>query len=54
MAETKLKSGLVLSEGENVVVESEAELWAESSNPIAHMLGTMSFCGTYASIFRMK
>lgn len=30
-----LKSGLNLEEGENLVMEIEAELWATSSNPIA-------------------
>jgi len=34
MAEN-LKSGLVLMEGETLVMEIEAELWAKSSNPIA-------------------
>lgn len=36
---TKLKSGIVLAEGENVVAELEAELWAASSNPIAKLIG---------------
>ena len=35
----KLKSGLVLSDGEKLVVELEAELWATSQNPIARMIG---------------
>lgn len=34
-----LKSGLVLAEGENLVMELEAELWATSSNPIARAFG---------------
>jgi hypothetical protein len=34
-----LKSGLTLSEGENLVMEIEAELWAASSNPLARYLG---------------
>ncbi|MBP5706513.1 MAG: hypothetical protein J6W76_04445 [Spirochaetales bacterium] len=34
-----LKSGLVLEEGESLVMEIEAELWATSSNPIARALG---------------
>lgn len=34
-----LKSGLVLTEGENLVVELEAELWATSSNPFAKLVG---------------
>lgn len=36
---SKLKSGLLLQEGENVVVELEAELWASSGNPIAKLIG---------------
>jgi hypothetical protein len=35
------KSGLSLIEGENLVVELEAELWAQSSNPIAQLLGSL-------------
>ena len=35
----KLKSGFVLPEGENVVVELEAELWATGSNPIQKFFG---------------
>ncbi len=35
----KLKSGVVLSEGEEVVLELEAELWASSSNFIAQFFG---------------
>jgi hypothetical protein len=34
-----LASGLILAEGENLVMEIEAELWAASSNPIARFLG---------------
>ena len=34
-----MKSGLKLREGENVIVELEAELWATSSNPIARFFG---------------
>lgn len=34
-----LKSGVVLEDGENLVMELEAELWATSSNPIARALG---------------
>ena len=34
-----LKSGLVLAENENLVMELEAELWAISSNPIARAFG---------------
>lgn len=39
MADTK--SGVVMSEGESLILELEAELWAESSNPIAQALGTI-------------
>lgn len=35
----KLKSGIVLGENENVVMELEAELWATSQNPIAQIIG---------------
>lgn len=38
---TKMKSGIVLQEGENLVMELEAELWATSSNPIAKFLGAI-------------
>ena len=34
-----LKSGLILQDGEHLVMEIEAELWATSSNPIARALG---------------
>lgn len=34
-----LKSGLILEEGESLVMEIEAELWATSSNPISMALG---------------
>lgn len=34
-----LKSGLILEEGESLVMEIEAELWATSSNPVAMALG---------------
>ena len=37
-----LKSGLILGEGENLVMELEAELWASSSNPLAKMLGSIT------------
>ena len=36
---TKLKSGVQLNEGETLVMELQAELWATSSNPIAQLLG---------------
>lgn len=35
----ELQSGVLLNEGENLVMELEAELWATSSNPIARMFG---------------
>ena len=35
----KLKSGVVLGENENLVMELEAELWATSQNPIAQIIG---------------
>lgn len=35
----ELKSGLVLDEGETLVMEIEAELWASSANPIARFFG---------------
>ena len=34
-----LKSGIILEEGESLVMEIEAELWATSSNPVAMALG---------------
>lgn len=36
-----LKSGVVLANGENLVIELEAELWATSSNPIARFFGAI-------------
>ncbi|MDR1543169.1 MAG: hypothetical protein LBS50_01910 [Prevotellaceae bacterium] len=36
-----LKSGLILGEGENLVMELEAELWASSSNPMAKLIGSV-------------
>lgn len=36
-----LKSGVVLSEGEEVILELEAELWATSSNIIAQFFGSI-------------
>ena len=35
----ELKSGLVLDEGEKLIMEIEAELWASSANPLAKTLG---------------
>ncbi len=37
-----LKSGVLLSEGETLVMEIEAELWALSSNPIARAFGDLA------------
>ncbi|MCL2792399.1 MAG: hypothetical protein FWD87_04840 [Spirochaetaceae bacterium] len=37
----KLKSGIDLADGEKLVIELEAELWATSSNPIAQFIGTI-------------
>ena len=37
-----LKSGLILVEGETLIMEIEAELWASSSNPIARLAGSIS------------
>jgi hypothetical protein len=36
-----LKSGVMLAENENLVMEIEAELWASSSNPIARFIGAI-------------
>ena len=36
-----LKSGLILNEGENLVMELEAELWASSQNPLAKLWGSI-------------
>ncbi|MBQ1661475.1 MAG: hypothetical protein II054_03135 [Treponema sp.] len=38
----ELKSGLVLEDGESLVMEIEAELWASSSNPIAMAFGKIA------------
>lgn len=38
---SNLKSGLILGEGETLVMELEAELWATSSNPIAKLVGSI-------------
>ena len=35
----QLKSGLILNEGEKLVIELEAEMWATSQNPIAKLIG---------------
>lgn len=36
-----LKSGLILEQGESLVMEIEAELWATSSNPFAMAIGNI-------------
>lgn len=38
----ELKSGVILMEGEALVAELEAELWATSSNPVAQTLGDIT------------
>jgi len=41
----ELKSGIVLNDGEKLVMELEAELWASSANPIAQLMGKIrKFC----------
>lgn len=41
----ELKSGIVLNDGEKLVMELEAELWASSANPIAQLWGKIrKFC----------
>ena len=39
---SNLKSGVQLREGENLVIELEAELWASSQNPIARFFGAIA------------
>lgn len=39
---SNLKSGVILSEGEELVMELEAELWSSSSNPIARAIGEIN------------
>jgi len=43
----ELKSGIILQDGEELVAEIEAELWASSANPIAKALGNIQriICG---------
>jgi len=49
-----LASGVVLADGEQLVMEIEAELWASSSNPIAQLLGNIAkFCAKICG-FKMK
>ena len=38
---SQLKSGVALAEGERLVMEIEAELWARSSNPITRLIGAV-------------
>ncbi len=40
----ELKSGIILQDGEELVAEIEAELWASSANPIAKALGNICGC----------
>lgn len=37
----ELKSGILLNEGETLIMELEAELWASSSNPAAKLIGNI-------------
>ena len=37
----ELKSGIILQDGEELIAEIEAELWATSANPIAKTLGNL-------------
>lgn len=45
----ELKSGIILQDGEELVAEIEAELWASSANPIAKALGNIQriVCGIF-------
>jgi len=45
----EMKSGLILMEGETLVMEIEAELWATSSNPVARFFGAIA--KFFATIF---
>ena len=47
-----LKSGIVLAEGEELIVELESELWASSSNVIARIIGAIA--RVFALIFGIK
>ena len=49
---SKLKSGIVLSEGEELILEMEAELWASSSNIIARVIGAIA--RIFALLFGIK
>ena len=48
----ELMCGLALAEGETLVLELEAELWARSSNPFAQYVGSIK--KTIAAIFGFK
>ena len=47
-----LKSGIALSQGEELILEMEAELWASSSNVIARFFGAIS--RIFAFLFGFK
>lgn len=47
-----LKSGIALSQGEELILEMEAELWASSSNVIARFFGAIS--RIFALLFGFK
>lgn len=47
-----LKSGITLSQGEELILEMEAELWASSSNGIARFFGAIS--KIFALLFGFK
>lgn len=47
-----LKSGIALSQGEELILEMEAELWASSSNVIARFFGVIS--RIFALLFGFK
>lgn len=49
-----LKSGLVLGEKEELVMELEAELWATSQNPIAKLIGKLRKLFALILGFRMN
>jgi hypothetical protein len=37
----QLASGIILNDGEQLIAEIEAELWATSSNPLAQLIGSI-------------
>ena len=49
-----LKSGIALSQGEELILEIEAELWASSSNVIARFFGAISRIFALLSGFKKK